>query len=184
MHNSQRSLASAGSQHAATVSTTTSRERGLQRQSSLAELMVDCNTTVSVSNTWASIRRIENYQQRLGEQVVLKLLELDPLSARMNLRLESFFSLRFQELCRVLCDTIDMIVTLLGPDLDEAGPELAACGQAFRDQGIVTDRLGEAVSVAVDKVLGEEQVTPDMVKAWKIVFDSLRRRLAVSPESL
>lgn len=173
---SQRSLASTGSQPSGSNGT----RRGLQRQSSLAELMVDCNTTVSVSNTWASVRRIENYQQRLGEQIILKFIELDPLAARMNLRLESFFSDRFNELCQVLCETIDMIVTLLGPELDEAGAELAQCGETCRAQGIVTDRLGEAVSTAIDKLLGPEEITPDMVKAWRIVFDALRRRLQAS----
>lgn len=175
---SQRSLhrSSSGNNNNLSSRETT---RGLKRQSSLADLMVDCNTTVSVSNTWASVRRVENYPQKLGEQIILKMMELDPLGARMNMRLESFFSPRFTELCTCLVETIEMIVTLLGPDLDEAAHELAQCGANCRNQGIVTDRLGDAVSAAVDKLLGPEEVTPDMVKAWKIVFDCLRRRLQV-----
>ena len=117
-----------------------------------------------------------DYKQRLGEQIIFKLIEQEPESARTKMRLESFFSDRFTELCQVLCETIDMVATLLGPDLDEAGPELARLGQRCREEGISTHDLGNAVSEAVDKLLGDD-VTPDMVKAWKITFDALRRRL-------
>lgn len=166
------------------VGTTTTRRNGLKRQGSVADLIVDCNTTVSVSNTWASVRHVDDYQRRLGEQVVLRLVELEPTTARKDLRLDSllFGAERLQEICTTLCTVIDMIVTLLGPDLDDATADLARLGQQCRDQGIHNMHLlGDAVSSAVAVLLGDD-VTADMVKAWKITFDALSRRLAIRVE--
>lgn len=176
------SLHSQGSVGNATSSSAT-RRMVMQRESSLADLMVDCNTTVSVSNTWASIRVLPDYQRKLGEQVILRLIEANPETARSRMRLESFFSDRFNEICKTLNEVLDMIVTLLGPDLDEAADELARLGQTCRDQGIELRQLGHAVSHSMQFLLRDE-VTPDMTRAWQICFDSLQNRLARPVSSL
>ena len=155
---------------------------GLQRQASVADLIVDCNTTVSVSNTWASVRQLDHYQRRLGEQVIFRMIELEPATARRNMKLESMFSDRFTNICQTLCSVIDIIVTLLGPDLDEATADLARLGQQCRDQGMNTQMLGDSVSSAMAVLLGDD-ITADMVKAWKITFDALSRRLAIRAET-
>lgn len=157
----------------------------MSRESSLSDLMVDCNSTISVSNTWASVRCLPQYQRRLGEQVILRLMELQPETARTRLRLESFFSERFTEICTALCEVLDVIVTLLGPELDEAADELAVLGARCRTEiGILDGHgdvggaklLGEAVAYAMETLLHEDvQVT----RAWKITFDALATRLAV-----
>eukprot|EP00977_Amphora_coffeiformis_P000335 scaffold91_cov173-Amphora_coffeaeformis.AAC.3 len=155
---------------------------GLQRQASVADLIVDCNTTVSVSNTWASVRQLKDYQRRLGEQVIFRMIELEPATARKNMKLISMFSDRFTEICETLCSVIDMIVTLLGPDLDEATADLARLGQQCRDQGMNIQMLGASVSKAMAVLLGDD-ITADMVQAWKITFDALSRRLAIRVET-
>ena len=154
----------------------------LQKQSSMANLVVDCNTTVSVSNSWASVRQIDDYERRFGEQIILTLLEMQPQTARTNMRLESFFSNRFLHLCKVLVEVVDMIVTLLGPDLEDAGVELAKLGQTCRDEGILTHHLAEAVSSAVECLMGDD-AGRNTVTAWKTTFEALRRRLSVRMET-
>lgn len=180
---SSHRLKKSGSQRSMGISSHSSSgrndlRRNLQRQSSVAELLVDCGTTVSVSNSWASVRQVPDYQKRFGEQTILKIMERQPRNARSNMRLDSFFSDRFTHLCTVLVEVIDMIVTLLGPDLEEAGLELAQMGQKCRDEGIPTDCLGEAVSNAVAVLLGNE-ADPDVIAAWNTTFDALKRRLAL-----
>jgi hypothetical protein len=96
----------------------------------------------------------------------------------MNMRLDSFFSDRFTRICIILVEVIDMIVTLLGPDLEDAGLELAQMGEKCRCEGVSTDHLGEAVSNAVAVLLGNE-AGPDVITAWNTTFDALKRRLAV-----
>lgn len=149
----------------------------MQRESSLADLMVDCNTTISVSNTWASVRGLPDYQKLFGEQCILRFLEANP-QARKQMRLESLFTPRFTTLCKVIFEVVDFVTTLLGPELEEASKELSELGQRCRDEGINTLQLGDAVSSAVAVLLGDD-VTPDMTKAWKVTFDSLANRMSV-----
>jgi hypothetical protein len=148
-----------------------------QCESSLADLMVDCNTIISVSNTWSSVRGLPDYQKRFGEQCILRFLEANP-QARKQMRLESFFTPRFTTLCKVIFEVVDFVTTLLGPELEEASEELSELGQRCRDEGINTLQLGDAVSSAVAVLLGDD-VTPDMTKAWKVTFDSLASRMSV-----
>jgi hypothetical protein len=83
-----------------------------------------------VSTTWSKVKQSlsnHDFVEILGEQIILKMMELDPRtrsllhfdSILLRQRQESTTTPRFVELCQHLIKLIDAIVSLVGPDMVE-----------------------------------------------------------------
>jgi hypothetical protein len=79
----------------------------------------DFKLMLAVSTSWSKIKQSSsNYSEILGEQIILKMMELDP-RARSLLYIESIRAPSFVELCRQMINFIDVIMGWVGPDMEE-----------------------------------------------------------------
>lgn len=125
---------------------------------------------VTVSNTWARVKRREGYEEDVGEAIIMAMMDLDP-KTRENLRIKSFRSPRFGEICRAMADLIDMVVTLLGPDLDDE--DLIDAGEGFREQGIDLNLFSQCVSAGIQARLTKRLWNDEVESAWQTTFKLL-----------
>lgn len=128
------------------------------------------NLIVTVSNTWARVKRKEGYEEDVGEAIIICMMDLDP-KTRENLRITSFRSERFAQVCRSMADLIDMVVTLLGPDLDDE--DLLEAGEGFREEGIDLDLFSKCVSAGIQARLNKKHWNKEVESAWKKTFEML-----------
>lgn len=87
-------------------------------------------------------------ENKVGEQIVRRMMDLDP-SARSDMRISSTSSVRYTYICQKITKIIDLIVSLLGPELEEFDQELHSIGEQCRSEGIKIELLAEVVPLAV-----------------------------------
>jgi hypothetical protein len=139
----------------------------------------DFNLMFTVSTSWSKIiQSCPNYREILGEQVILKMMELDP-RARSLLQFESVRSARFVELCLNMTKFIDAIVGFIGPDIDEYKNDIIQLGLEYyssRTTGTVgIDQklfhiLTESVCAGIQYFL-QDAFTDKTRKAWTLVLE-------------
>mmetsp|Transcript_14330 Transcript_14330/g.31284 ORF Transcript_14330/g.31284 Transcript_14330/m.31284 type:complete len:271 (-) Transcript_14330:76-888(-) len=146
--------------------------------------------SMMVDQTWDHIKNIKNYKEFVGEQIVLRMMEIDPKkTARQDLGITSLRSVRFDSVCQTLLVVVDVLVSLVGPDMEEFQEELQDIGQQCKKEGISIPLLGEAVGGALQIVLKEHQpeedgsgdgfvMTEEHVEAWKVVFANVAEKMA------
>lgn len=125
---------------------------------------------VTVSNTWARVKRKEGYEEDVGEAIIMAMMDLEP-KTRENLRITSFRSPRFGEVCRAMADLIDMVITLLGPDLDDE--DLLEAGEGFREEGINLTLFSQCVSAGIEARLSKKYWNSEVESAWRTTFKLL-----------
>ena len=125
---------------------------------------------MTVSNTWARVKRKEGYEEDVGEAIIICMMDLEP-KTRENLRITSFRSERFTQVCRAMADLIDMVVTLLGPDLDDE--DLFEAGEGFREEGIDLQLFSQCVSAGIQARLNKKHWNAEVESAWKKTFHML-----------
>ena len=135
-----------------------------------APTRLNSNLIVTVSNTWARVKRKEGYEEDVGEAIIMTMMDLDP-KTRENLRITSFRSPRFGEVCRAMADLIDMVVTLLGPDLDDE--DLLDAGEGFREEGIDLKLFSQCVSAGIQARLSKKHWNEEVESAWRTTFTLL-----------
>ena len=125
---------------------------------------------VTVSNTWARVKRKEGYEEDVGEAIIMAMMDLEP-KTRENLRITSFRSPRFGEVCRAMADLIDMVITLLGPDVDDE--DLLEAGEGFREEGIDLTLFSQCVSAGIEARLSKKYWNNEVESAWQTTFKLL-----------
>lgn len=131
---------------------------------------LDSKLIVSVSNTWARVKRRDGYEEDLGEAIIIAMMDLEP-KTREHLRIKSFRSSRFTEVCRAIADLIDMVVTLLGPDLDDE--DLLEAGNRFREEGVDLKLFSVCISAGIQATLSKRHWTHEVESAWNKTFEML-----------
>ena len=79
-------------------------------------------------------------------------------NVRRQLGFTSFRSQAFVDLSHRLVEHIEVLVTLLGPDMDEQ--ELHQVGKALSKQGVNLPLFGSSVTPALRECLGQEDKFP------------------------
>lgn len=135
-----------------------------------APCRLDSKKIVTVSNTWARVKRKEGYEEDVGEGIIICMMDLDPRT-REKLRISSFRSPRFGEVCRAISDLLDLVVTLLGPDLDDE--DLFEAGERFREEGIDLEIFSQCVSAGIQVRLSKKLWSSEVESAWRNTFEML-----------
>jgi hypothetical protein len=130
---------------------------------------------VAVTQLWDQLKAGQGYREDFAEQVVLGMLEVDPLTLQ-NLRLVSLRSTRFQVVSTRIFHVLETLILNLGPDIDEE--DLLALGELCNEEGIHPLLLGEASQKALVHVLGEDCMNAQTSKVWKATLYSLATGMA------
>jgi len=141
-----------------------------------APCRLDSKTIVTVSNTWARVKRHAGYEEDVGEAIIMCMMDLDP-KTREKLRITSFRSPRFGEVCRAMSDLVDLVVTLLGPDLDDE--DLWEAGERFREEGINLELFAKCVSAGIRVRLPPKYWSSKVESAWQSTFEMLLPSMTV-----
>lgn len=144
-----------------------------------APCRLNSNLIVTVSNTWARMKRHEGYEEDVGEAIIICMMDLDP-KTREKLRIKSFRSERFAQVCRAMSDLIDMVITLLGPDLDDE--DLFEAGEGFREEGIDLELFSQCVSAGIQARLNKKHWNKHVESAWQETFKMLVPSMTIQNE--
>jgi hypothetical protein len=126
---------------------------------------------MTVVNSWDKIKTTNGYEEALGEQIILKMMELEPCTRDM-LGLPSLRSPRFAAVSSNLVGMIDVIVFSLGPDMED--DDLLELGMICISEGFNGELfriLSQSVCSSLKFVLGAEDFSPRTEDAWKAVMD-------------
>eukprot|EP00977_Amphora_coffeiformis_P008938 scaffold2028_cov191-Amphora_coffeaeformis.AAC.3 len=135
---------------------------------------LDCNLLLYITKFWGKVKRINGYAEDMAESIICHLLKVHP-NVRRDIRLKSFRSKRFFELARIITDTIDVLVTMLGPDIDDA--ELKEIGQELVNEGLQPKLFGVTIALALRELLGEQEFPDKAFDAWDRAFSYVGRRM-------
>lgn len=138
---------------------------------------LDCSYFLIISNIWETVKRIDGYHEDLAEYIICNMMALAdcPQDVRRDLKLKSFRSARFMSLARILIDAVDVLVTLIGPDLDT--DELLEIGEKLQCQGVSCKLFGQAMALALRDLLGEKEFPADDFNAWHTAFELVARKM-------
>jgi hypothetical protein len=138
---------------------------------------LDCSYFLIISNIWETVKRVNGYREDLAEYLICHMmLQADTSQdVRQDLKLKSFRSTRFDSLAHVLVDAIDVLVTLIGPDLDT--DELLEIGETLHCQGVSCKLFGQAMAPALRDLLGEKEFPTDDFNAWQTAFELVSRKM-------
>jgi hypothetical protein len=162
------SIISGASDHSGHTSTTTSNS------STLSMDVPVFHQSMAVDRTWEQGKAMEGYEETFGEQIVLRMMEMDP-SARKDLGIVSLRSENFSHICNALVVIVDSVVCLMGPTVEEFEEEIIKIGQQCQSEGIKVILLGGAVSEAVKLVL--HKLSEEDYEARKNVIDFVARKM-------
>lgn len=130
---------------------------------------LDCSFFLIISNIWETIKRSDGYTEDLAEHIICRMMTLEPeMDVRRGLDLKSFRSPRFPVLARKLVDIVDVIVTMIGPDIDE--DEVYEIGESLRLEGVQPKLFGRAIALAIRDLLGVAEFPKDDFEAWRKAF--------------
>lgn len=159
-------------------SNNSSLNRMLSAANSSSQELLDCSLFLILTNLWETVKRMDGYEADLGEHIICRMMtaaDAADTNVRQELGLTSFRSERFAQLARHLMDTIDVLVTMLGPDIDD--DELREIGANMRDQGIQPKLFGQAVALAMRDLMGEAELATDDFDAWNKAFRFVCRKM-------
>uniref|UniRef100_A0A7S3L3P3 Globin family profile domain-containing protein n=1 Tax=Amphora coffeiformis TaxID=265554 RepID=A0A7S3L3P3_9STRA len=139
---------------------------------------LDCSFFLIVSNIWETVKRVEDYSEDLAEHIICHMMTLEPdIDVRGELKLKSFRSPRFQVLARTLVEAVDVIVTMIGPDIDD--DEVFEIGERLRVEGVQPKLFGRAIAFAVRDLLGEAEFPQDDFDAWRKAFVMVCKKMTL-----
>jgi hypothetical protein len=133
---------------------------------------LDSKLIVAVSNSWARVKHKQGYEDDVGEAILLAMMDRQP-ATRRRLRITSSRAPRFGHVCRMLVDVMDVVVTLLGPDLDDE--DLQEIGARCRAEGIDLPLLAQCVAVGIQNagVVSKRHWSKEVAQAWDETFAML-----------
>ena len=120
---------------------------------------LDCIDLLIITNVWERIKRLEGYQHDFCELLVCHMMEQSEFNVRRQLGFSSFRSPQFALLAQKMADQIEVLVTLLGPDMDEN--DLLQVGQDLVQQGVNLPLFGNAMAPALREYLGQGKFPQD-----------------------
>ena len=137
---------------------------------------LDCSFFLIISAIWETVKRIDGYAENLAEHVICRMMTLEPeLDIRQELGMKSFRSSRFDTLSRKLIDVVEILVTMIGPDIDD--DELLDIGNSLRMEGVRPTLFGRAIALALRDLLGEKEFPKDDFDAWRNAFVFVTRKM-------
>jgi hemoglobin-like flavoprotein len=146
-----------------------------ERRKTKTMVNVSYENVMQVTISWDKLKQIDNFQDRVGELVLHRLLELEP-NARALFKFERNEDLRKNARvmvhARAVFDMVDMAVSLLGPDLDPLADELVDLGQRHIAYGVSKEYLPvmeNAVLYALEELLDSKFSKADRY-SWQVVF--------------
>lgn len=141
----------------------------LSRMLGNSQSQLDCSIFLIITNIWETVKRIDGYIEDLAENIICNMMILEPQSdVRRQLGLKSFRSPRFKALARKMVDIMDVLVTMLGPDIDD--DELSEIGEGLRLEGVNPKLFGKSVALALRETLGEQEFPKDDFDCWDQAF--------------
>lgn len=131
---------------------------------------MDFQDTIAINDIWAGLKQQDGYEDELGEQIFLHMVQADP-KVREEIGIVSVRSERFGDVCQVFVELVDVVVTLLGTIEED---ELHVLAELCRKGGINPILFGNAVSAGVKSVLKDSTRMPDnMSDLWSTAFEKV-----------
>jgi len=82
-------------------------------------------------------------------------------------------------------ETLDIVISMLGPDLEDVVNDLIALGQSHAQNGMTAENLsslGASIFYAIDKILGSK-FTQNQRKSWHVFFQFIAAIVARGMEN-
>jgi hypothetical protein len=127
---------------------------------------MDPKHCVLIQESWKTMKQEkgEDYREQLGEQLILRMMEMEP-SSRSALGISSFRSPRYGKICNMLVDTAEAFIQMLGPNFCEA--ECIEMGEEWKHEGIDPSLVKDALSHCVKSSLPADSWTENVAEAWQ-----------------
>lgn len=132
-------------------------------------------TVSEVFDTWESVKRIENYEERVGVALFNRMFDVAPDDCSIFPWTKEHFQKKdpkFLAFATKFIRMIDMAVDMLGPDMDIVEEQMYGLGVAHKRYGVTPkhfDIMGKALEHTFQGILGNK-FTPSNKKAWKSVY--------------
>uniref|UniRef100_A0A7R9ZQC7 Globin domain-containing protein n=1 Tax=Craspedostauros australis TaxID=1486917 RepID=A0A7R9ZQC7_9STRA len=141
------------------------------------------HTVANVIESWELIRRMPNYEQRIGTALFQKLFAMEPESKvifgfqkDMDPKSDLVVSSpRFVKHAQYFIQMIDKALSLLGPDIDILTEILLELGANHVRYGVKLEyypSMGRALIDSVEEALGDQFTTP-IKNDWVEVYGAL-----------
>ena len=123
-------------------------------------VFLDCLDLLVITNVWERIKRLMGggYRQAFGEILICHMMAHTESNVRLQLGFASFRSPQFVQVSNRLVDCIEVLVTLLGPDMEEK--ELMQVGHDLIQLGVKLSLFGKSMACALQEVLGGNDKFP------------------------
>jgi len=128
--------------------------------------------TMAVVSSWESVRLLDNYEEILAEQIILRMMELDS-NVRKDLGLPSIRSPHFDVIKEEIMGVLDGLMSFLGPDLEDFYEEIQEVGHRYRCEGFKEYLFAPSVVEGIRYLVDEEDFPSDLEDGWNTVLEFL-----------
>ena len=139
---------------------------------SLGDEIPQFEMIMAIVSSWEGIKTIDGYEEKLSEQILLRMMELDS-HVRKDLGLLSIRSPEFWTVSEKIISVIDGLVSFLGPDLEDFYDKISDVGDKYRSDGFKEYLLAPALVDALKYVVPEHEFPPETQRDWTTVMNFL-----------
>jgi hypothetical protein len=145
--------------------------------------ILDYNMIMAVVGSWGKVKAQDDYEEALGEQIILKMMELEPCTRDM-LGLTPLRSPHFTStpVSINMVGMIDVIVSFIGPDMEHSYDDLLDLGKLYISEGFNAELfpfLSQSVCSSLKFVLAED-FSPAIEDAWNTVIDFMATKMSLA----
>jgi len=129
---------------------------------------------MTIVSSWEAVKQLDCYQEILAEQILLRMMELDP-NTRHELKLPSLLygRERFKVLQEALMSILDGFMSFLGPaPLSEFHEEMSAIGERYQSDGFRQELWTPSVVEGL-RFLLEPDFPTELEKGWETILNYL-----------
>jgi hypothetical protein len=143
------------------------------------DAILEYNKIMAVVGSWDKVKAKDGYEEALGEQIILKMMELEP-GTRGMLGLTSLRSPQFAIVSINMVNMIDAIVSFIGPDMEQIDDDLLDVGKLYISEGFhakLFPFLRQSVCSGLKVVLAEA-FSPPTEDAWNTVINFMAKKMS------
>jgi hypothetical protein len=142
------------------------------------------NKIMAVVGSWDKLKAQKGYEEALGKQIILKMMEIEPCTRDMlgltSLRSAPLRSARFATVSINMVGMIDVMVSFLGPGMERIDDDLLDVGTTYISEGFNAELfpiLSRSVCSSLKVVLAED-FSSTTENAWKAVIDFMAIKMS------
>lgn len=131
--------------------------------------MINPKSALKIQSSWEHIQRsLPEYEFRVGEELIMAMLELNPNLLRA-MGIKSFRSEDFEAVCKRLTRHVDYFIHMAGPSVSQELQVVDVSSELEQDH-IDPAVLADALPTAMKTILGAESYTAELQELWGYTF--------------